>query len=61
MTAVLRKLPGTNTRVLIATCETCGATANYGFGGLWACAEHRQQIEAQWVADGMRKSAEGDR
>ena len=22
---------------------------------------HRQQIEAQWVADGMRKSAEGVR
>ena len=60
MTAVLRKI-NTGARVLVAACEACGKPANFGFGGLWACAEHRQQIEAQWVADGMRKSAEGAR
>lgn len=61
MTAVLRKLENSKARVLVATCDKCGKPANYGFGGSWACAEHRQQIEAQWVADGMRKSAEGER
>lgn len=53
MTAVLRKI-SSGARVLVTTCETCGKPANFGFGGLWACAEHRQQIEAQWVADGSR-------
>lgn len=47
--------------VLIATCELCGKVAHWGFGGMWACAEHRQQVEARWVADGMGRSAEGMR
>jgi hypothetical protein len=47
--------------VLETSCEVCAAPACWGFGGLWACAEHRQQVEAQWVADGMALSSEGKR
>lgn len=48
---------------LIFRCEVCGADAAFGFGvgsirkaaemesgkelGLWACAEHRDEVEAQ--------------
>lgn len=45
--------------VLIHPCEICGKHAPWGFGNLWACAEHRAQVEAQWVAESMAKSAEG--
>ena len=58
-------MPGRMTRnsdgviVLIHPCEICGKHAPWGFGNLWACAEHRAQVEAQWVAESMAKSAEG--
>lgn len=45
--------------VLIHLCEICDKPAHFGFGKAWACAEHRAQVEAQWVAESMAKSAEG--
>lgn len=43
--------------VLITSCEVCGKEAHWGFGGLWACAEHRAEVEAQWVTEAMNRSA----
>jgi len=39
---------------LIATCDKCGAMAHWGFGRMWACAAHRDEIEAEWVAKGSK-------
>ena len=58
-------MPGRMTRnsdgviVLIHLCEICDKPAHFGFDKAWACAEHRAQVEAQWVAESMAKSAEG--
>ena len=39
---------------LIATCDKCGAVAHWGFGRMWACAAHRTEIEAAWIAGGSK-------
>lgn len=37
---------------LICTCDECGKMAHWGFGKLWACAEHRAQVEEKWESTG---------
>lgn len=42
--------------VLVTSCEVCGSAAHWGFGGKWACWDHRQQIEAEWIAEAMAQT-----
>jgi hypothetical protein len=48
---------------VVHTCDFpgCGAPAGNGFGELWSCAEHRDQVEVTWlaaVAERERRAAE---
>lgn len=51
MPAYWRRL-STGTRVLVATCEICGAEAWFGFWKLWACKAHVAEVEVIWKAKG---------
>lgn len=34
-------------------CEVCKSpNAPWGYGKYWACAEHRERVEAGWIARG---------
>lgn len=34
-------------------CEVCKSpNARFSFGDYWACAEHRERVEAGWIARG---------
>lgn len=48
------RLLRTGTRVLIATCEVCGAEAWFGFGKLWACRVHAAEVEQTWKGEGKK-------
>src|SRR5574343_695889 len=39
---------------IVATCDKCWRMAHWGFGRMWACAAHRDEIEAEWVAKGSK-------
>jgi len=44
-----RMSPGSSVRVLVATCDICGCEAHFGFERMWACREHRAEVEASFV------------
>lgn len=43
--------------VFLTSCDVCGKLAHWGFAQKWACFEHRQLVEAEWVAQAMNQTA----